>query len=176
MGTRERACLLDLGWLLVVDHESGRTRLLPPTVAFTWARTSSVPTVERVGWPPSLSTHEVPLEGEPPPRARGRALVTAALGMALMVIAANVGARSGSNAPQGAFTERVLIVLESLGRRTWLTSPRSSESACSPWPRVSKHYYEHMKSGLLKEPAPKCLPDISHCWVTIQDLHTREIL
>ncbi|WP_275040782.1 lasso peptide biosynthesis B2 protein [Nocardiopsis salina] len=66
---------------------------MSPTAAHTWARTRSVPAVERVGWSPSLSTHEVPLEGEPSPRAGGRALITAALGVVLMVIAANVGAR-----------------------------------------------------------------------------------
>ncbi|GAB3729401.1 lasso peptide biosynthesis B2 protein [Nocardiopsis nanhaiensis] len=93
MHTVERACALDLGWLLIVDYDNGRARLLSPTAAQEWARTSAVAPVPRIGWEPSWSTHEVSLAWEPVPRPGRRALFTAALGVAVMSIAARIGAR-----------------------------------------------------------------------------------
>ncbi|MFE9246149.1 lasso peptide biosynthesis B2 protein [Nocardiopsis sp. NPDC006938] len=93
MPTRERACLLDLGWLLVVDYDNGRTRLLPPQAAEEWQRTCIFPPVPRVAWTPSWSTHEVPLAWEPSPRAGGLAQLTAVLGVVMMSIISCVGAR-----------------------------------------------------------------------------------
>lgn len=93
MPTRERACALDLGWLLVVDYDNGRTRLLSPQAAEEWQRTCTVPPVPRVAWVPSWSTHEVPLAWEPSPRAGGRAQFTAVLGVAVMSIVSGAGAR-----------------------------------------------------------------------------------